>query len=312
MSRQTVVPSPGIYYGTSFSEYRGWDAVNKSRMDKLWDETPLHYHLDVAEPSTRSTSLGDVFHALTLEPRVFAEDYTLQVQCSARTGKKADGAQCSKMSQGMVEGIQFCTTHIKKMKKDAEAGGGEIIFDPVQIVSVSEWDGSHHMRDHVMGDPLAEELIRGAIDAGTTEVSIVWWMETENGLVLCKARIDAWDIPDGRIADLKSSKVTNVPRFMKEVDKYGYHRQASMYSSGAMLLNETPEKFFWIVQENHFPWDTVVIEPGQRTMGVGAVQTFDILTQVAKRKKDKNWPGASDGETSVIADLPEYRLKQFS
>lgn len=75
---------PGLYDGISNAEYHGGAGVSKSLLD-LIARSPAHMKAALDRPQeerkpTPAQAIGTAFHALVLEPKLFASEYTLAMR----------------------------------------------------------------------------------------------------------------------------------------------------------------------------------------------------------------------------------------
>jgi hypothetical protein len=257
---------PLVFPGVSFNTYRGWDAVNSSRLNKLGKGSMRHFFADHSE-STSATNLGRVYHSLVLTPALFAEEYVLQGQCSQVTAR---GSQCSKKAQVVIDGTMFCTTHRPKGMEP----------DGVEVVTGTVWDQAHRMMEATLELDMASFLLDSSTER---ELAYVW---TED-------------------IDLKTTRDINPDGFRRSILRYGYHRQAAFYFNGALGVNRARKNFYWIAQESVPPYDTVVYQPGPDMISQAAETLYRWLSEIGECRESDQWPGFG-ANGSVTLFLPEW------
>jgi len=267
-------PKPGVYPSVPFTTYRGWDAVNSSRLNKLGAGSALHFLANISD-STPSLNLGRVYHSLVLTPENFADEFLLADSCS---GKTAKGASCKKGGAVIFEGDQFCKIHTPP-EYDSDASPDQY------IVTASAWDAAHRMMESTLNNDFASDLLSDT----EREIGYVW-EEPTSGL-LCKGLIDADSEERDAIIDLKSTRAVSPHDFTRSVVKYGYHRQMAFYSNGAVLCDRPRSKRYWVAQESLPPWDCAVYEPSPEMMSRAAETLYRWLSMIGKCIENDEWPG---------------------
>lgn len=277
---------PFVFPRVPFHIYRGWDAVNSSRLNKLGKGSMRHFLADHSE-STAATNLGRVYHSLVLTPALFSAEYILQDQCSQTTAR---GSQCSKKAQVVIDGTMFCTTHRPRGMEP----------DGVEIVTATVWDQAHRMMEATLDLDMAAFLLESASER---EMAYVWTEETSG--MRCKALIDADSSDEDAIIDLKTTRDINPDGFRRSILRYGYHRQAAFYFNGALNVGRPRKHFYWIAQESVPPYDTVVYQPGPDMISQAAETLYRWLSEIGECRESDQWPGFG-ANGSITLFLPEW------
>lgn len=136
----------------TFIDYRAIPAVNWSSLKAL-RRSPLHYQhgLTVKREPTDAMKLGRLFHTLTLEAEMAADEY-IAWDGGTRRGAKWDA---------------FCAEHFDR-----------------EILTRSAWDSGARMAAAVRRNPIAAALLEGS----STEHTITW-TDPPTGIE-CKGRLD--------------------------------------------------------------------------------------------------------------------------
>lgn len=99
---------PGIYEGISNAEYHGGEGVSKSGLD-LIHRSPMHFKAiraaanDNIKKDSKAFFIGGEFHCLTLEPKVFVQEYTLAFRQSDAPEAIDDKSQLVAMVEKLNE-----------------------------------------------------------------------------------------------------------------------------------------------------------------------------------------------------------------
>ena len=176
----------------SNEEYHSGPGVSRSFLWEMINATPYHalWRKQHRQPPTDAMVLGSAFHALVLEPELFAREYVL-TQASRR------GAAGKEIIQ------QYADNGLTALKQE-------------------QWDTVHRMRDAVMSHPIARLLLTG----GSAELSL-YQLHPLWGFPV-KIRPD-YLLPDFTIVDLKSCQTAALRPFRSHAYSMGYPMQAGMY-----------------------------------------------------------------------------------
>lgn len=276
-----------IVYGQPAEEYRRAEGLNKSSIDKIL-RCPAEYHeltlLPDVEP-TPSMRFGTALHSLVLEPERFSEEVTI---LSAPATTKAG----------------------KAMKKEAEEAGRICI-------STEDYEKAFRMRGHMIRHPRIRPLLphveceisKGLQSLpGHSEVSVYWEMETPEGLIECKARIDRLcTLPSGGViaADVKTtSGGLDKDSIAKHVATYGYHRQCAWYSEGLHANGLVVNAFVFIFTSTTPPYLCVPVTLDARAEMLGQEECKIAAEAYAQAITTDTWPTYSDDVYEL--DLPEW------
>lgn len=165
-----------------------------------------------------------------------------------------------------------------------------------QVLTRTQWDMVHGMRDSVMKHPRTKML------EGTMVEHSGWWYERD---VLCKFRPDFYH-QDGIVFDLKSSgSRVNPYSFSKSIHDWGYQISAAVYLRGiSHLVNTKVKHFVLIAVEKTPPYGVIFYDLDEAALEKGN-QDFDAALEIYKRCLEKGeFPGYPQDFVSI--GLPHY------
>lgn len=253
----------------TYEAYHEHPAVRKGDLD-LIHRSPAHYRQakDFPEPSTPAQLWGQMFHALILQPDVFAATYAV-----------------------MPDGIDKRQTDGKAQWAAWEEEHAGLI--PVAKPTMVELNA---MRDSLLFHPLASSALEGAL----TERSVFWKDTTENGEVECKARPDIITT-EGFIVDLKTCTDARPDEFARSCWRYRYHVQSAFYQDGCTVaLGSAPQGFIFFAIEKEPPYAVAAYLANEAMVDQGRREyQADLETYAACRALDK-WPAYPADVTSLM------------
>lgn len=216
----------GFFSGIFNEDYHSSDEVSSSKLQTLID-CPGKYD-DVRSPSTPSQEFGSAFHAILLEPDIFAAQYHILENSNKRTNKyKEEVAEASKMGKS-------------------------------SFLTQTEYDNLCNMVRAAKKHPQFKPLFSG----GHAEVSVYSSIDGVN----VKCRPDYMFVaPDGAIiiVDVKTSLSCMKSDLELSISKYAYHRQAAFYiDTVKSVLGEDRRVFF----ANYFVESTRTRKPENGNM----------------------------------------------
>lgn len=229
---------PGFYTAEQLSNaaYHGGPGVSNSGLKLIGDKTPFHFwgrYLSQNRPQFTSTAamfVGTAFHAASLEPDKFEDEYVIgEFKDRRAAGYKAWAADQTK-----------------------------------HILMVSDLRNVIGMRRSLFAHPVAGGLLR---DGGQFEFS-AYAEDSETG-VLIRARADLMT-DSGWIVDLKKCQDASDEGCRKSIENYGYWQQDPFYQDVFELAGgEAPRGFAFVFVEEDFPHavNVVFLEDQDRDRG---------------------------------------------
>lgn len=270
-------PNPGVYSGISNDDYHGGAGISKSGLD-LIRRSPMHYKAVIDNPeqreSTPAQAFGTAFHALILEPDVFAVEYVQSPKFDRRT------------KQGKADAEAFAAQHEGKTPLNDD-----------------DWERLHAMRAAVMAHPMAAKLLD--YSKGVTEQS-VYWNDPATG-ELCRCRPDWWRQDLGIILDVKTAEDASAEEFARSLLNWRYHVQHPFYMDGIEhATGIKPRAFLFLVVEKKAPHAVAIYQLDDESVEQGRIEYRQDLELYAQCKQSGQWPGY--GERIQPISLPEWYL----
>jgi len=221
------------------AEYRSAPGLNYSTLKKI-DLSPKHFRHERDNGSGDSTAFafGRAYHALTLEPEVFEQDFcVMPATIKQKRGKAWD--EFSEENEGK------------------------------QIISLADHNKLITMAAKVLEHPEAKKLLRGR--GCEFEIPEFWEYRGHK----CKSKIDFRNtaLKTRRyMGDLKSTEHIEPRRFFKSALNYDYPAQAWYYQAANTYQTGEALPWYWIAQEKKAPYDVAVIHAPQNVLDYGKRQ----------------------------------------
>lgn len=253
-----------------------YDKAPGIRRSDLWviNKSPKHFkhHMESDRVPTKALVFGAAAHKLLLEGDTFFEEYAIIPQVDRRT------------KQGKEIWAQF--------ELDCEETG---------MVGITEEDFEvmYKMRNAVMADPLARELLKG-----DHEKEFYWtddWTGEE-----CKCKVDCLtrfnDMPF--IVDYKTTDSCEDGHFERSARKYGYQFQAGMYCEGLFQNTLEEHGFAFIAQEKTEPYAVRVYVCDKEWIRRGYDKFRELIGIYHNCRLTGNWYGY-EGPDNIPVTLME-------
>ncbi|MCG7932865.1 MAG: PD-(D/E)XK nuclease-like domain-containing protein [Candidatus Thiodiazotropha lotti] len=293
-------PRLGLFDDVSNAEYHGGPGISKSGLD-LINQSPLHYITNKhhPRPSTPAMVIGSAFHALVLEPDVFAKEYTLPPQGAP---KRPTSAQLN--SQNPSAAAMRSIDYWEQWNAENE---GKIIIenktgdDP--FWQPGDWDRLHYMRDAVFEHPYASILLDP--DQGKAEQSVYWIDQRTKKL--CKCRPDFINEVHKIAVDLKSTNDASYSEFAKSSAKFRYHVQDPFYSDGLSEIGHPIGSFVFVAVEKTPPWGIGIYKIPPEERRIGRIEYQRNLETYAESHRADEWPCYPPEIRDLV--LPPWGLK---
>ncbi len=260
-------------------EYRAHPAISRSELFKI-SETPekFKYYREHPEEPTPSLLLGQLLHAMVLQPSEVWRQFTIIPDIDKRTkvGKEAHAAFVTEC------GDKTPVTY--DMAQQAEA-----------------------MCKAIQANEYARKLLDGEREKE------FFWTDDLTGEE-CKCRVDVLTkIGDTNvIVDIKSADSAETEAFMKAAFKYGYDFQAAMYTEGVKANTRKDYVFVFIVVEKKPPYAVNILQADKLFVLHGYDLFREYIGTYHKCKQTGNWYGYL-GEHNIIntLGLPAWLAKEI-
>jgi len=270
----------GIYLDLTSEQYHG-DKSSISRTALMdFKKNPRRYwakHLNPNRPPSESKpswEFGTAFHTLILEPHLFAEQYYVM----------PEKVLLKNVGRELYD--QF-----KRVEKEG-------IESNLKPIAWEHWVSLANMRDSLMANPKARDLIEGAIYE-----SSYFWRDKSSGLMV-KSRPD---ILNGNIyVDLKTIDDASPSNFQREMAKYGYHIQAAMCREGVRILESRElSACINICVEKNYPYGIGIYIIDEEAVNAGHREYKQALLDMRACISDNTF---QDYEPQIIS-LPTWATK---
>lgn len=282
-ARPSAQVQTGIYPGTPYDDYDGWDRMNHSILH-LFNRSPLHARTEMLVPSepTKAMKFGHAAHCVILEPDRFEADFIQSPVFNRRSPKGREAFQA------------FC-----------QAQRGRTVLLP------EEYDRCRALAAAAKAHPLLRRIMA---KRGVNEVGLAW---TDPGTeVALKARpdrlglyVDDWPT----IIDVKTAVDAGPWAFAASVHRYSYHQQAALYLDGAEALQSVQgdRRYVFVVIEPELPHAIAVYELAVEAIEQGRQEYQRNLRTLVRCRETGHWPGYTEEEAGQVG-LPSYALRPIS
>lgn len=188
---------------------------------KAFDKSPNHYLQYIAgdAPKTDAMIFGSAFHCFVLEPDEFDSRYIVLPKMDRRT-------------------------------KEGKAAFESFSASGRELISEGDFQAMLRMRDSIMSNPAAVELLEGCI----YEEPVYRYFEG----TYIKGVVDAWR-KGAFILDLKTCADASPDAFARAAHLSMYHEQAALYQTACV-----ESRFYWIAIENVAPYNCAVYIQSER------------------------------------------------
>jgi len=196
-------------------------------------------------------------------------------------------------------------------KKAAQAERDEAYADGAVPLLRHEYQQVQAMAAAIRSHPIASALLNP--ENGDPEQSL-FWADRRTG-VQCRARFDWLPRPTaGRmiIPDYKTTVSADLDSIDKNINTFGYHRQAAWYREGAITcgIADKDATFVFIFQEKTAPYVVTVAEPDPTAFGIGRILNRQAIDTYRQCMKTGIWPGYHDDV--YLSSLPRWVESQFN
>jgi len=249
-----------IKLNLNFTHYRALDFLNWSAL-KGYSKTPAHFAEAVKNPMSQTPAMlvGSAVHCLVLEG----------VQAFDRQYIQAPEGIDRRTKEGKLAWAEF----------QEKASGREIL-------TAEQYDQVCQMWKSVMAHPTAGKLLTMC---EKREISLTWTDRLTS--INCKARIDAYDVENGLVIDLKTTAEADPKTFCRTIANFQYHGQASFYMQ-AMKENDLPARnFIFICVEKAPPYAVACYTLDDEALMAGNQLVDSYLARHAECVAADNFPG---------------------
>lgn len=242
-----------IIAGMSNADYHAHESISKSGLD-LIARSPAHFRFQEKREPSRAMVIGSALHAAVLEPEVFASQYMLLRNVSARRASEYKQAVA-------VHGADFVLT------------GTEADY----VAGMQETIRSHAYAGRVLSEP------------GRAELSVMTKDPVTGVAVRC--RFD-WLTSAGLAVDLKTTIDARPDAFARSVANYRYHVQAAFYADvWNWETGETLQGFEFLAVEKSMPHALAVYRLDAEALSEGRRLYREALNMYADCLERDEWPG---------------------
>ena len=217
--------------------------------------------------------IGSAFHALTLEPDLFENEYIYKPDFLNARSKEG-----------------------KEWKATQEEAGKTVL------------NGDDRKQLEGMAQAIADcAPAKKLLDAsGKAEQSFLW-TDKETGLG-CKCRPDYLLVDGGTIVDVKTTVDASYRGFLKSISNFRYHVQAGWYLHGLeQATGIRPERFIFIAVEKTAPFGVGVYQADTYMVVNGYDTAREDLAKIAKWKEEDHYTGYCSDIQQI--SLPPWMTK---
>lgn len=166
------------------------------------------------------------------------------------------------------------------------------------LLKQAEYDDIRWQVDSVNEHPTARKILD---DCTSFEQSVF----VDDGKHKRKCRFDAVAEVSAAYHDLKRTSCESEDEFWRNVQKFGFHRQAAHYSDLFEAAYGSRPLARWIIVLDEAPFETYVRRVPKAAIELGRIENAETLRAIAKARETGNWhrEGAHDDRDLY---LPEY------
>ena len=208
----------------SNAEYHGSGELSRSTAWSLLTTCPqkVRYDLTHRKESSPALIIGSAFHAATLEPGKFDDEFAVKPQ--------------------EIDGQGPRTKHYKEAFEMMQKNEPNKSW-----LAPSDYDLVMDMAASALDHP----ILRTNMAERDTIIEGTGFFEMEGAK--CKVRPDLYNSGAGVVIDLKSTQDASEKGFAKSVRQFGYTFQACWYMHALRLIGEKPKQFVFLAVEKSAP-----------------------------------------------------------
>ncbi len=268
--------------------YHGSAGISRSA---LWEfkKSPYHYWYKYVNPerkpsnTTPAMKLGELVHALVLEPQYFKERYAIKPI-------PLDVPKC-----GLLKDLGRTAFDRQKAARESAQLKNETIVSQFLAASQEKEIISHDMyieaktyADAVLNDSVAQALFTGV----QIEQSI-YFTHKETG-IQCKVRPDAW--AGGVVTDLKTTNDASFDAFQSAAYRSGYFVQAGMIRYALRSIGIDMQKFIFYCVEKSEAVPCTYYDLDMESLERGEHEFNNLMHGIAYCMENNSW-GAYQPQT---------------
>jgi hypothetical protein len=274
---QVVTPSPGVSSGSYLFEdlpahiyHADRDALSSSLIKPLLI-SPAHFQASLANPFKRTDAMdfGSLLHLLVLEPQLVESE--VAVFPGIKDGRDAD------------------------FKSFAQANSAKLVVDEDTFAS------GLCLVPKILERKYKGKAIGKYLEESSREVSL-YYTDPITGLLI-RTRPDIYH-PDVTF-DLKTTRCSTGPDFVRDAVSLHYDLSSFMYSLGRSLFEGTqkPKPFIFLTVETFTPHSVSVVEAGASFLNNGARKYQECLSVYAACMETGYWP---DLGVEMVAEIEPW------
>ena len=208
----------------SNAEYHGSGELSRSTAWSLLTTCPqkVKYDMTHRKESSPALVIGSAFHAATLEPGKFDDEFAVK--------------------PSEIDGKSSRTDHYKETFKMMQKNEPNKSW-----LAPSDYDLVMDMAASALDHP----ILRTNMAECDTIIEGTGFFEMEGAK--CKVRPDLYNPGAGVVIDLKSTQDASEKGFAKSVRQFGYTFQACWYMHALRLIGEKPKQFVFLAVEKSAP-----------------------------------------------------------
>ena len=261
--------------------YHGSLGLSRSALLEF-KKSPWHYWHKYINPeaqrqnSTPAMKLGELVHALVLEPQYFKERYAVKPQ-------SMEIPKC-----GLLKDLGREEFDLQKAaREDAQLMNEEImnrfILESIdkEMISLDLYHEARAYADAVLKDSVAQALFSGV----EVEKSIYFTHKLTG--IQCKVRPDAW--VNGVVTDLKTCADASFDAFQRAAYSGGYFIQAAMIKQALESIGKRLEKFIFYCVEKTPAIPCVWYELDNESLERGENDFNNLMYGIAHCTETNNW-----------------------
>lgn len=267
---------------------------SKHALDTIGEFSPAHLLWQRQNPRepTEAMRFGSAFHTYMLEPDEFASRHPIAAQCAAilKSGKNA-GEHCRNTATYTHCGASYCGQH--------KPFGAEALTN---AISREDFDTIEAMAAAIAAQPSAALVMQKTDDEDDEELAIISERDVDGYRLLCKGKVDIWRPRSlAAIADIKTTTNASPSEFQREIENFGYHRQAAFYFDLAESIGQPLEAFIFIAIEKSglHGCACYTLTPKSVSVEIGRDENRRLLEIYARCERDGYWPGYPEDFTET-------------